>query len=115
DRGGHWRRPDLERTAAPARPLDRELLLLPNRSGHAQFVAASDSTGRSRLEKTATRGDRINCNKREDGGAAAPRHAAGGTAQRTDQSARRSPASTNLAPVIPQRRDSSGPGETATV
>ena len=35
-----------------------ELLLLPDRNSHAQFVAAGDSTGGSRLEKAAVRRDR---------------------------------------------------------
>src|SRR5436190_21511651 len=59
--------------------MDQRLLLLPNRSGDAQFAAASDSTCRNRVEEAIVRATRAQDRQGGNREIAAARSTPGGT------------------------------------
>src|SRR5204862_1681375 len=80
DRSGRARRARLERTIARARQMDQRLRLLPNRSGDAQFAAASDSACRNRVEEAIVRATHAQDRQGGNREIAAARSTPGGTA-----------------------------------
>src|SRR6266516_469679 len=79
NRSNNRRRTNLERAIARIGEMDQRLLLLPHRNRHAQHVAASDSTRRSRMEKAVVRPTRAQNRQRRSRETAKARPAAGGT------------------------------------